>query len=155
MKYHFLIAPCALLLLTGCGGKPAEQTPTAPLTAEKAAPENGTLNAVATPIVTPTTAASTATPVAQTAPVTPRDSLRVRGQIVQLPTENGGSVIVVNHENIPGLMPAMQMRLPLAAPAEARKLAPGDKIAFDLDRQNMRVSNIEKLPPSTPLQLAP
>ena len=164
MKFKLVRAPLALLLLAGCGGKSAEQTPTAPLTEEKTAPENITLNALATPVTAPTTAptaaATTATsstrpnvaPVAQT---TPSASVRVRGQIVELPTANGGTVIVVNHENIPGLMPAMQMRFPLAAPGQARKFAPGDKIAFDLERQNLRVSNIEKLPPATKLQLAP
>ena len=44
-----------------------------------------------------------------------------------------GGQLVLQHDAIPGLMPAMTMPLPLASPGLATGLAPGDVVAFQLD----------------------
>lgn len=64
---------------------------------------------------------------------------------------------VVNHEAIPGVMNAMRMPIRVADRAELRGLREGDKIHFrlaDLDGHGFRMSEIEPLPPETPLVLA-
>ena len=55
----------------------------------------------------------------------PRD-YTVRGQVAKV-LKDGGE-LVVDHEDIPGYMTAMQMTLVVADPAEARGLEPGDKV---------------------------
>lgn len=63
----------------------------------------------------------------------------------------------VDHEAIPGFMGAMRMQLRVADPAELRGLREGDKIRFRLaapDGGGLRMSEIEPLPPETPLVLA-
>ncbi len=77
-----------------------------------------------------------------------------RGQVVRV--ESAGQQVVLDHEAIPELMGAMRMSLAVAEPAEARALAPGDKIAFELvdAPRGAYVRGIEKLPPETVLELA-
>ena len=84
------------------------------------------------------------------------DSYRVRGQVVEVtPASAGGTAsAMIKHEDIPGFMKAMQMRMPLKNAADATKIKPGDKIAFDMKKGNTEVSNIEMLPASTELKLA-
>ena len=96
------------------------------------------------------TLAPTAAP---TSAPTKAEVYRVRGQVVETPA-SGEAFLVVKHENIPGFMPAMQMRLPLQNAADARKVKPGDKIAFDMNKGDLKISNIAVLPPSTALKLA-
>ena len=83
-------------------------------------------------------------------------SYRVRGQIVEvMPAKAGQSAsVMVKHEDIPGFMDAMQMRVPLAKANDATTLKPGNKISFDMKRGNTEISNITQLPPSTQLKLA-
>ena len=133
MKTQFLLAPLALLLLAGCGHKSADQTPTAPLTVETPAPLVSAANATPAPAKI--------------------QIYRVRGQVAEVPAN--ADFIVVKHETIPGFMPAMTMRLPLKNAADAAPLKPGDKIAFDMDKGNVQISNIEKLPASIALKLEP
>ena len=149
----------------------------APPAAPAAAP---TVAAPATPVATTTPIAAAATPIAATAtPIATATaattlaptatsatgaatgansataaSYRVRGQVVQLPAP-GGVLIVVKHESIPGFMPAMQMRMALRNAADAAKLKAGDKIVFNLSRDDTKMSEIAVLPPATTLKLTP
>lgn len=64
---------------------------------------------------------------------------------------------VISHEEIPGFMGAMRMQLRVADRSELRGLREGDKIRFRLSDpagNGYEVSEIEKLPPDTPLELA-
>ncbi len=139
-----MLAPLAILLLAGC----ASTTDTTTATAN--APEvavNSALPSAPSPVA-PTEAATTVTPTNAT-------KYRVRGQVAEAPATQGESpTIVIAHEAIPDFMPAMKMQLPLGQDARATSLKAGDKIAFDLGRDNMEVSNVEKLPPDTNLKLA-
>ena len=84
------------------------------------------------------------------------ENYRVRGQVVEVmaPGADGTASLMVKHENIPGFMKAMQMRVPLADVADASKVKAGDKISFDMKKSNTEVSNIEMLPAATSLKLA-
>ena len=144
----------ATALLTGCGSK-TPATPTAPATVESPQPiEAAPTSAPAAETTAPAATAETSDAMSN-ATTGETATYRVRGQVVEVPAENGATVIVIKHEDIPGFMPAMEMRLPLANPADGKTVKPGDKVAFDLKKDNMKVSNIEKLPPSTALKLAP
>lgn len=139
----------APLALAGCADKP-NPVPTTPKTVESA-PEKMAL-AETTAESAPEDAVTNGTTNATEASTAKPQIYRVRGQVVEVPT--GGAFVVVKHEAIPGFMPAMKMRLPLQNAADAAKLKPGDKIAFSMNRDNVQMSNIEKLPPSTALKLS-
>ena len=51
-----------------------------------------------------------------------------------LAVEQSGSWLTIAHDDIPDLMPAMTMRLPVRSPAVARDAAPGTRVRFDLVR---------------------
>ncbi len=165
---HFSLALFAIAL-AGCKSN-APTAPTAPATVEKPAPEIAVESAAATVTAAPavtmapptaapalTTAPTTATtPPAKTMAQTTAKPYSVRGQVVSVPAPKGGNAVVeVKHENIPGFMRAMTMRLPLANPADAARLKPGDKIRFSMNPDNTQISNIQMLPASTTLKLAP
>ena len=78
----------------------------------------------------------------------------VRGQVATVLKEGGE--LVVDHEDVPGYMPAMQMTLVVADPAEARGLQPGDKVRFTLHvaERGAWIDGIERLPAETELKLA-
>ena len=153
MNFKLLWAPCALVLLTGCRSDSATQTPTAPITVEKSAPATVSLPASPTASATaPSATAPSATASSATASSASGQTYRVRGQVAEAP--NGAGFLVVKHETIPGFMPAMTMRLPLQNTADAQKVKANDKIAFDMKKGDLKISNIEKLPASTPLKLA-
>ncbi len=78
----------------------------------------------------------------------------VRGRVVAL--EDGGRELVVDHEEVPGFMPAMQMSLPVQDAEETAELSPGDLIRFDfyVSRGTGSVGSIEPLPADTVLELA-
>ena len=142
----FLIVPTATaLLLAGCT---SNTTPvaTSPETAPNATTAETPLadNAMVT---TPTPAASAKNPPA---------NYRVRGEVAEiLPPDSGlPPMLMVKHEDIPDFMPAMKMRLPLAKPAEVKKVKVGDKISFNMKRSNVEISDIQILPPDTKLKLA-
>lgn len=155
MKIKFTLAPLALLMLAGCGSQtePSTNATTAtesvgnPLTMTTPPPE---VQSTAIPATTPATT-----------PLNARDmkpdtkKYRVRGQVtgVEKSTPDGRMTLIVNHENIPDFMPAMEMRFPFAQNADAGKVKANDKIAFDMNRSTLEVSNIEKLPASAELKL--
>ena len=78
----------------------------------------------------------------------------VRGVFVR--PSFAGRAMLVDHEEIPGVMGAMAMDIRVDDPALLDGLAPGDKIRFTLheDGAQLRASAIEKLPADTPLTLA-
>ena len=162
MKLKLIYAPLALLLLAGCGGK-SEPKLTAPLTVESVPAANATpanaapANEIAANAAEPemdATANSALANSATTATDKPA-SYRVRGEVVEVTPANDGNdaALMVKHENIPGFMPAMQMRVPLADAGDAAKVKAGDKISFDMNADSTAVSNIEMLPASTALKL--
>ena len=60
--------------------------------------------------------------------------------------ENDGSRLVIDHEEMPGYMPAMIMPFTVKDPAESRPLAPGDQIRFTYVAEPTRswIEGIEK-----------
>ena len=64
-----------------------------------------------------------------------------------------GQAIRVDHEAVPGLMPAMRMALRTASPDLTDGLAPGDKVRLTLDSASLAVVAVEPLPAATPLVL--
>jgi protein SCO1/2 len=86
------------------------------------------------------------------APEPPPASHLVRGRVLRV--EAGGRLLAVHHEAIPGEMEAMEMTLPVADPAQARELAPGDAIRFELvvSERGAHADRLEKLPPDTELE---
>ena len=50
------------------------------------------------------------------------------------------STVTIDHRDIPGFMPAMEMEFPAANPTVIRGFASGDKVAFVLERTNGKVS---------------
>jgi hypothetical protein len=86
-------------------------------------------------------------------PEAPPESHAVRARVVRV--EAGGRLLAVHHEAIPGEMEAMEMTLPVADPAQARGLAPGDAIRFELvvGERGAHADRIERLPPETALDL--
>jgi protein SCO1/2 len=87
------------------------------------------------------------------APEAPPESHPVRGRVVRV--EAGGRLLAVHHEAIPGEMEAMEMTLPVADPAQASGLEPGDAVRFELvvTERGAHADRIERLPPDTPLDL--
>ena len=144
--------------LAGCKSN-APTAPTAPATVEKPAPEIAVQSAAApttAPTLAPTVVPTPAKTMAMASAAKPTKPYSVRGQVVAVPAPAGGSAIVeVKHEQIPGFMPAMTMRVPLQNAADAATLKPGDKISFSMNPDNTQISNIQKLPASTALKLAP
>ncbi len=141
------LAPLTLLILAGCGSKTATPVATAPQPVETTTPADKTMVAPKpTPNMTPLNAPGVQTKAKQ---------YRVRGQVtgVEKSVADGRMTLIVKHENIPDFMPAMEMRFPFAVNADAEKVVAGDKIAFDVNGNNIEVSNIGKLPPSTQLKL--
>ena len=147
MKITPILAPLALLIFAGCGSN-ASKTPATTTNSAISAQTAATPPANATPM-------PKMTPI--NAPGAKRDTkkYRVRGVVtgVEKSIGDGRMTLIVNHETIPDFMPAMEMRLPFARNEDAAKIKKGEKIAFDLQRSNLEVSNFEKLPASTPLKL--
>lgn len=146
------LAPLALLMLAGCGSKTTE-VPTAPITTATT-PES----LAGKPAITP---AASQPPMPRMTPLNAPGAMRdtkkyrVRGIVsgVEKSVADGRMTFIVNHENIPGFMPAMEMRMPFAKNEDAAKVKAGEKIAFDLQRSNLEVSNFEMLPATTQLKL--
>ena len=67
----------------------------------------------------------------------------------------GGEAATVEHEAIPGRMPAMRMALAVADPALLDGLAPGALVTLRLDSARLQVVGVEPLPPGTTLNLEP
>lgn len=68
-----------------------------------------------------------------------------------------GAAAIVDHEAISGVMPAMRMPIRAADPSDLYGLHDGDKIEFRLDDPDGTgyvMTDIEPLPPETPLILA-
>jgi len=78
-----------------------------------------------------------------------------RGRVAKV-LKQGGE-LVIDHEEIPGYMAAMQMSIVVGDPSQARDLQPGDKIRFTLHiaERGAWIDTIEPLPADTPLTLAP
>jgi len=55
--------------------------------------------------------------------------------------------LTVNHEEIKGLMPAMEMMYRVKASAVSVGLRPGDKIAFSLDAKSYTILDVEVIAP--------
>ena len=154
MKTNFVLAPLALLIFAGCGSK-------TPATSPDAANATKATNSVGDPIAMTTPPAGVQKPVPTATLMNAKNmkpdatNHRVRGQVSGLEKSagDGRMTLIVKHETIPKFMPAMEMRVPFANDADAKKVKVGDKIAFDMNRSNLEVSNIEKLPPATPLKL--
>ena len=155
MKFSHLSPVLLAVALVGCKSN-APTAPTAPATVEKAAPEIAVQSAAA-PTMAPTSAPTMAPTPAMTMASAAKGTkpYQVRGQVVSLPAPVGGSALVeIKHEDIPGFMPAMTMRMPLQNAADGAKLKPGDKVSFSMNPDNTQVFNIQKLPASTALKLA-
>ena len=94
-----------------------------------------------------------------TAPVAGPDAIpnpvTVRG--LYLGTVFDSAAAVISHEAIEGFMGPMRMQLRVADRSELRGLREGDKIRFrlaDPGGNGYEISQIEKLPPDTELELA-
>ena len=77
----------------------------------------------------------------------PTQTFQVRGQVRELDVQN--RVIRVEHEAIPGYMPAMTMPLPVKDPALFNGLTAGDRVQFELavTRDDSWISHIQKIRP--------
>ncbi|WP_420455257.1 copper-binding protein [Rubrivirga sp.] len=80
-------------------------------------------------------------------------TLVVRAVYVQ--SMYGGEAMLVNHEAIPGRMPAMQMALRVYTPALLDSLTEGARVALTLDSASLEVVSVETLPFETVLDLDP
>ena len=79
--------------------------------------------------------------------------LVVRGVYIQ--PMYGGEAMFVNHEAIPGRMPAMQMAFRVYTPALLDSLSEGARVALTLDSASLEVIDVETLPFETVLNLDP
>lgn len=80
-------------------------------------------------------------------------TLTVRGVYVQ--PMYGGEAMLVNHEAIPGRMPAMRMAFRVYTPALLDSLSEGARVALTVDSASLEVIGIEELPFETVLELDP
>lgn len=78
-------------------------------------------------------------------------TVRVRGVYVQPVFD--GRAIRVNHEAIPGRMPAMVMDFRLYTPALVDSVTEGARVRLTLDSASLEVLDIETLPFETDLDL--
>ncbi len=156
MKITHISLALFAVALAGCGSKTTE-TPSAPETVDNmVAPATKT-----TPIPTSVKSTNKTDPTVKLTPINANGAkpdatkYRVRGQVTgtEKSIGDGRMTLIVKHEDIPKFMPAMEMRMPFANDADAKKIKAGDKIVFDLKRSNLEVSNFQVLPPSTQLKL--
>jgi Cu/Ag efflux protein CusF len=97
----------------------------------------------------------------------PTRTYRVRGVIRQLPrADEAGTPLLIHHEAISDFvgisgdvepMEAMTMAFPVASEVSLEGLAPGDRIAFDLEVDwtappPAQITALEKIPPETELE---
>ena len=87
------------------------------------------------------------------APAQPTATLSVRA--VYLGPQYGGEAMLVNHEAIPGRMPAMRMALQVYTPALLDSLREGAKVRLTLDSASLLVRDVDALPFETVLELDP
>ena len=80
-------------------------------------------------------------------------TLRVRGVYLQPMFQ--GEAMEVDHEAIPGRMPAMRMPFRVADPSVLDGLPEGAAVRLTLDSASLRVLDVETLPAGTPLDLEP
>ena len=87
------------------------------------------------------------------APPSAKASYATRG--VYVGPQYGGQAAVIDHEAIPGTMEAMRMTFRLEDPAALDRLAPGDKVAFDLveTESGYVARHLDRLPDTTTLAL--
>ena len=157
MKITRILAPLALLALAGCASK----TPATSSNAVNAVGVPATANRVGDPLTMTTPPPGVQKPQPTPTLMNARDmkpdlkNYRVRGQIkgLEKSAADGLTTLIVNHENIPDFMPAMEMRVPIAKTENFSAVKAGDKIVFDMNRSTLEVSKIEKLPPATVLKL--
>ena len=90
---------------------------------------------------------------ADSAPPMEPSTLVVRGVYVR--AMHDGQAMLVNHEAIPGRMPAMRMPLRLYTPALLDSLTEGARVALTLDSASLEVIGVETLPFETVLELDP
>ena len=86
----------------------------------------------------------------------PREVTRyedVRGRFMG--SASGGRDVVIHHEAIPGVMPAMVMSLPVARADEADAIDIDQPVRFDLivEGSEIRVESLTALPDTTTLDL--
>ena len=65
------------------------------------------------------------------------------GYVTAIEPSNGA--LTLNHEDIKGLMPAMEMMYNVKSPDIAKGLAVGDKVKFDVDGKSLTILRVEKL----------
>lgn len=82
-----------------------------------------------------------------------RPTLDVRARY--LGSKFDGQAASVEHETVPGRMPAMRMDLAVADPALLAGLAPGDAVTLRLDSARLVVVGVTPLPAGTALDLEP
>ena len=80
-------------------------------------------------------------------------TLSVRGVYLQPMFQ--GEAMEVDHEAIPGRMPAMRMPFRVADPSVLDGLPEGAAVRLTLDSASLRVLDVETLPAGTPLDLEP
>lgn len=66
-----------------------------------------------------------------------------------------GQAVTVEHEAVPGRMPAMRMDLAVTDPTLLDGLEPGDPVTLRLDSARLVVVGVRPLPPGTVLDLEP
>ena len=156
MKITHISLALFAVALAGCGSKTTE-TPSAPETVGNgvAPAKSGAPTPAAMKPMTKTDPTVKMTPINANGAKPDSTKYRVRGVVTgtEKSIGDGRMTLIVKHEDIPKFMPAMEMRMPFANDADAKKVKSGDKIAFDLRRSNLEVSNFQVLPPSTPLKL--
>lgn len=86
-------------------------------------------------------------------PPPPAGSLLVRAVYIEPAFD--GQAILVDHEAIPGRMPAMRMPFRLYTPALLDSLTEGARVALTLDSASLEVIDVRALPFETVLQLDP
>ena len=83
----------------------------------------------------------------------PSATVEVRGVFVRPMYD--GQAMLVNHEVIPGRMPAMRMAFRLYMPALIDSVEEGARVRLTLDSASLEVLDIETLPFETDLDLDP